>query len=160
MLRSAGLARLSVCCIGALKAQAKMSLAAVTKTPLFLATVGRPRQRDALSPTEAQSYATRIPSFLQDTQRFSVRLPRVAMLGGERTFTNAAGDGDPGADFDPDAARKMLVEEGGLLIDVRTAEEFAGGAVQGSVNISHDFLPSRFGEVRFFVRACSACVYL
>ena len=43
------------------------------------------------------------------------------------------------ADFDPVGARKM-VDDGALLLDVRTPEEHAAGAFGEAANISHDVL--------------------
>lgn len=43
------------------------------------------------------------------------------------------------ADYDPDGARKM-VDEGALLLDVRTPEEHAEGTFGNAANISHDIL--------------------
>lgn len=42
---------------------------------------------------------------------------------------------------------KALVAKGARIIDVRTPEEFAGGAIPGAVNISVQTLPNRIGEV-------------
>jgi phage shock protein E len=41
---------------------------------------------------------------------------------------------------DPDAARKAwpMIESGALLVDVRSAEEFAGGHLEGALNIEWD----------------------
>lgn len=50
------------------------------------------------------------------------------------------------ADVDGPEARKLL-EGGALLLDVRTAAEFAEGHLPGAVNISHDELPRRLDEV-------------
>ena len=53
------------------------------------------------------------------------------------------------ADFDPVGGRKM-VDEGAVLIDVRTPEEHAAGTFGKSANISHDVLagtPEGMAEV-------------
>lgn len=40
-----------------------------------------------------------------------------------------------------------LAEQGALLLDVRTAEEYASGHVPGAVNIPYDEISSRIGEL-------------
>lgn len=45
-----------------------------------------------------------------------------------------------------DAARQ-LVEEGATLLDVRTPEEFAGGHVEGAINIPVQILQGRCFEL-------------
>ena len=40
-----------------------------------------------------------------------------------------------------------LVSAGATLLDVRTRDEFAGGHVDGAVNIPVDELPARIGEL-------------
>lgn len=45
-----------------------------------------------------------------------------------------------------------------LLLDVRTSEEFAGGHVPGAVNIPHDQLAKRIGEIESH-RADEVVVY-
>lgn len=42
---------------------------------------------------------------------------------------------------------KALVKKGALLVDVRTPEEFAGGHIDGAVNIPIDDLDARKGEL-------------
>ena len=51
------------------------------------------------------------------------------------------------ADRDPALARRLVRDEGALLIDVRTAEEFEAGHVDGAILIPHDELPDRLEEV-------------
>jgi phage shock protein E len=53
--------------------------------------------------------------------------------------------------FSCGAAEKVdipaLVQSGALVIDVRTPAEFSGGAIQGAVNIPHDEITARIGQV-------------
>jgi phage shock protein E len=41
----------------------------------------------------------------------------------------------------------QIVESGARLIDVRTAEEFSAGHIEGAVNIPVQELPARIGEL-------------
>jgi phage shock protein E len=50
-------------------------------------------------------------------------------------------------DRDPALAKRLVKEEGALLLDVRSADEFAEGHVDGAVQIPHDELADRLGEV-------------
>jgi phage shock protein E len=63
----------------------------------------------------------------------------------------AAGDEDP---FPPRpypdrdlALAQQLVEAGALLLDVRSASEFASGHIDGAVNIPHTQISERTGEI-------------
>jgi rhodanese-related sulfurtransferase len=47
----------------------------------------------------------------------------------------------------PPSRHRELVREGALLLDVRTAEEFASGHVDGAINIPVDRLPARLAEI-------------
>ena len=42
---------------------------------------------------------------------------------------------------------KKLVQQGALLLDVRTTEEYAGGHIQGAINIPVQNLEARLSEV-------------
>jgi len=53
----------------------------------------------------------------------------------------------PLEDRDPALACRLVREEGAVLLDVRTAEEFAEGHVDGAVNIPHDEIGAREAEV-------------
>jgi len=57
----------------------------------------------------------------------------------------AAGLPPPGA-VDADTARR-LIASGVAVVDVRTPEEFATGHVPGAVNIPHDQVAARHGEI-------------
>ena len=50
-------------------------------------------------------------------------------------------------DRDPELAHRLVESEGGLLLDVRSAEEFAGGHPEGALNIPHTLLPVRASEL-------------
>jgi phage shock protein E len=63
----------------------------------------------------------------------------------------AADDGPfpPGPYRDRDVAlAKQLVEGGALLLDVRSAQEFAGGHIDGAINIPHTQINERVEEIR------------
>lgn len=54
----------------------------------------------------------------------------------------------PGPYPDRDVAlAKQLVEGGALLLDVRSAEEFAGGHIDGAINIPHTQIDERIEEI-------------
>lgn len=50
-------------------------------------------------------------------------------------------------DRDPALAKRLVTEDGALLLDVRTADEFGEGHVEGAIQIPHDELGDRIGEV-------------
>ena len=42
---------------------------------------------------------------------------------------------------------KSIIEQGAFLVDVRTAAEFAGGHVKGSVNIPLNNIPTQLAKI-------------
>lgn len=52
-----------------------------------------------------------------------------------------------GGDGDRDAKVKAAVADGARIVDVRTPEEFAGGHIDGALNIPVDVLGQRLGEL-------------
>ena len=58
----------------------------------------------------------------------------------------AAGEA-PKPDRDPVLAKKMVTEQGAVLLDVRSDAEFAEGHLDGARNIPHDQMESRISEV-------------
>lgn len=65
--------------------------------------------------------------------------------GAESAEPAASAKGLP--DRDPALAKRLVTEDGALLLDVRTAEEFGEGHVEGAIQIPHDELGDRIGEV-------------
>ena len=61
--------------------------------------------------------------------------------------TGADGLPDPLPDRDPALAKKLVTEHGAVLLDVRSPEEFAGGHIEGAVNIPHTDVQSRAAEI-------------
>lgn len=58
-----------------------------------------------------------------------------------------AGDAKALPDRDSALAHRLVEEEQGILLDVRTSVEFAAGHIDGATNISHDELAERIAEV-------------
>ena len=50
-------------------------------------------------------------------------------------------------DRDPALAKRLVEEEGGVLLDVRSPEEFEAGHLEGAVNVPHDQLQERAAEI-------------
>jgi rhodanese-related sulfurtransferase len=50
-------------------------------------------------------------------------------------------------DRDPALAHRLVEQEDGVLLDVRTPIEYADGHIDGATNISHDELGSRLDEI-------------
>lgn len=65
--------------------------------------------------------------------------------GGAKSTQAGAKAGLP--DGDPALARRLVRDEGALLLDVRSAGEFEGGHVEGAKNITHTEVPARVDEI-------------
>jgi hypothetical protein len=50
-------------------------------------------------------------------------------------------------DFDPILAKKMILDEDGILIDCRTQQEFQTGAPKNAILIPYNEIPFRLDEV-------------
>lgn len=55
--------------------------------------------------------------------------------------------GEPCSNWISGARARRLISEGGLLLDVRSAEEFAGEHLDGATNIDVGDLPDRIDEI-------------
>jgi phage shock protein E len=59
--------------------------------------------------------------------------------------------------FKPATDYKLLLQQGAIVIDVRSAAEFAGGHVSGARNISLDQLNSRLKELQKLNKPIVTC---
>lgn len=50
--------------------------------------------------------------------------------------------------FGPQADFKALIEQGAIILDVRTPEEFRGGHIQGSQNIPVQIIATKVAELK------------
>ncbi len=50
-------------------------------------------------------------------------------------------------DRDPALAHRLVEQQGGVLLDVRTPEEFEAGHVDGAHNVPHDAVEARMDEI-------------
>jgi rhodanese-related sulfurtransferase len=50
-------------------------------------------------------------------------------------------------DRDPKLAHELVEQRGALLIDARTPAEYAGGHIEGAINVPHDQVPGRLAEI-------------
>ncbi|MEM6292590.1 MAG: rhodanese-like domain-containing protein [Myxococcota bacterium] len=82
---------------------------------------------------------------MRSTLLVALLLP--ACASASATATPAEASAAPLPDRDPALAKRLVEEEGGILLDVRTAEEFAEGHLDGAVNVSHDEIESRLAEI-------------
>lgn len=76
----------------------------------------------------------------------NLRLPAVlALLVASALFSTGA---IAGTELTVPALQKMLETEGSVvLVDVRTAEEYAAGHIPGAINIPHDQMAARAGSL-------------
>lgn len=59
--------------------------------------------------------------------------------------------------FGPATNYKQLMEEGAVILDVRTKAEYSGGHIRGSVNIPLDALRSNLGKLKDKDRPVITC---
>lgn len=59
-------------------------------------------------------------------------------------------------DRDPALAKRLVEDEGAVLLDVRTAREHAEGNLEGSVNISHEKIVEQDAEALSTLEALTA----
>lgn len=52
---------------------------------------------------------------------------------------------------------KSIIENGAIVIDVRTSGEFAGGHVKGSVNISLDKIQGNINKIKGYKKPIVVC---
>lgn len=63
--------------------------------------------------------------------------------------SEASAEGLP--DRDAALAHRLVEEEGALLLDVRTPDEFAAGHIDGARNVPHDQVEARIDEIEAMV---------
>lgn len=59
--------------------------------------------------------------------------------------------------FKPKPDYKLLVQQGAIIVDVRSAGEFAGGHVKGAKNISLELVNSRLKELQQLKKPVITC---
>ena len=74
---------------------------------------------------------------------------RLTLLVALLAFASVSGADGPAATIAPaQLVQQMDKKDPNLvLLDVRTAEEFAAGHIPGAINIPHDQLPNRLAEI-------------
>jgi len=131
--------------------------------PTHEASVEAPVDASVEAPVEvsASSSASRAPSLPQrDVGRAAMSCSMVLALIGCGPAV-ASSSSDPRSDsatvsavasaglqdHDPALARKLVREQGALLLDVRSQGEFDDGHVEGATLVPHDELESRLAEI-------------
>ena len=71
----------------------------------------------------------------------------VACKGGDTMASSSSSNGSSLPDRDPALAKRLVEEEGALLLDVRTNMEWKSGHIDGATLIPVQELPKRLGEV-------------
>ena len=61
--------------------------------------------------------------------------------------------------FKPKTDFKSLVQQGAVIVDVRTATEFAGGHINGAKNVSLDKVPQRIKELQQLNKPVITCCH-
>jgi exodeoxyribonuclease V alpha subunit len=120
--------------------QRSLLYTAVTRAKKFAVLIGTKKAMGlAVSRAESRERVTTLKERLQ-SQKTTIKLGVTIMIFGFLANLFSCG-----------AAEKVdipaLVQSGALVIDVRTPAEFSGGAIQGAVNIPHDEIAARIGQV-------------
>jgi rhodanese-related sulfurtransferase len=78
---------------------------------------------------------------------FAFLVVLVALIGGAAACHTAEEPRPSGVIGADDLARRIATGNAPLVLDVRTAAEFATGHIPGAINIPHSEIPGRLGEL-------------